>query len=154
MYNELVRKDSNCSVLLDGKRIDRKGYFMSPFVYKTEWGHKKFLKEEVFGPHVALVPFKTVEEGIHIYNDTEFGLALGVVTEDFRVMRKCRDDCRAGMIYLNGGSVAAESHLPFGGLGKSGFGGKSAAGAFRTVTDELAVTTNYEKGITWAQGLK
>ena len=68
---------------------------------------------------------------------------------------KCRDECNAGMVYLNGGSVAAESHLPFGGVGKSGNGYKSAAGTYRAVTEEVAVTVNYEKGkVTWCQGMK
>jgi aldehyde dehydrogenase (NAD+) len=58
------------------------------------------------------------------------------------------------MIYINGGSVCAESHLPFGGVKKSGNGCKSAAGTYKAVTDEVAVTVNFEKGMTWAQGLK
>lgn len=149
-YNKLVDQ----GLLLKGGRLDRKGYYLTPHVYKASWGEHRYLKEEVFGPHVALVPFADVDEAIHIYNDTEYGLAVGIVTDDFRKMRQMRDECRAGMIYLNGGSVAAESHLPFGGLGKSGNGHKSAAGTYRAVTDEVAVTINHEKGITWAQGMK
>jgi aldehyde dehydrogenase (NAD+) len=149
-YNKLVDQ----GLLLKGQRLDRTGYYLTPQVYKAEWGPQRYLKEEVFGPHVALIPFVTVEEAIHIYNDTDYGLAVGVVTDDFRKMRQMRDECHAGMIYLNGGSVAAESHLPFGGVKKSGNGHKSAAGTYRAVTDEVAVTVNYEKGITWAQGLQ
>ena len=70
-------------------------------------------------------------------------------------MRKCRDECNTGMLYLNGGSIAAESHLPFGGIKKSGNGWKSAVGTYKAVTEEIAVTTNYEEGaLTWAQGMK
>ena len=95
-----------------------------------------------------------MQHAIDIYNDTEYGLAVGIITDDFRKMKILREECNAGMIYLNGGSIAAESHLPFGGIGKSGNGYKSAAGTFRAVTDEVAVTLNYEKGITWCQGMK
>lgn len=149
-YNKLVDQ----GLLVKGGRLDRKGYFLTPHVYKAEWGTQRYLREEVFGPHVALIPFADVDEAIHIYNDTEYGLAAGVVTDDFRKMRQCRDEIKAGMIYLNGGSVAAESHLPFGGLGRSGNGHKSAAGTYRAVTYEVAVTVNHEKGITWAQGMQ
>jgi aldehyde dehydrogenase (NAD+) len=150
-YNQLI---DTGMIMLMGKRLERKGFYLTPHVYKAAWGEHRYLKEEVFGPHVALVPFTDVDEAISIYNDTAYGLALGVVTDDFRKMRKCRDECRAGMIYLNSGSIAAESSLPFGGFGKSGNGHKSAAGTYLAVTDEVAVTVNYEVGITWAQGMK
>jgi len=154
-FNQLVRLDDDAKVLVDGGRLDRDGQFMSPFVYEVEWADKEYLKTEVFGPHVALIPFDTVDDAIRIYNDTDYGLALGVVTESFRTMRKCRDECNTGMLYLNGGSIAAESHLPFGGIKKSGNGWKSAVGTYKAVTEEIAVTTNYEEGaLTWAQGMK
>jgi len=154
-YNDMVRNDPDATVLLNGGRLDRDGYFFSPFIHKTEWDNsKRYLVEEVFGPHVAIIPFDEVHEAIDIYNDTEYGLALGVITEDFRLMRKCRDECNTGMLYLNGGCIGAESFLPFGGVGKSGNGWKSAAGTYRAVTDEIVVTTNYERGVSWAQGMK
>ena len=152
-FNELVENDSHAKVLVGGKRAGA-SYFLDPFVYEAEWADKPYLKQEVFGPHVALIPFDEVDDAIHIYNDTEYGLALGVVTEDFRLMRRCREECDTGMLYLNGGSIAAESHLPFGGVKKSGNGYKSAAGTFRAVTEEISVTTNYEYGMSWAQGMK
>lgn len=156
VFNVMVQKDKDCELLTCDYNEDlpKKGYFKTPLVYRVEWADKPFLKNEVFGPHVALIPFDSVEHAIDIYNDTEYGLALGVITEDFRIMRRCRDECNAGMLYLNGGSIAAESHLPFGGIGKSGNGWKSAAGTYRAVTEEIAVTTNYEHKMSWAQGMK
>tara|TARA_Y100000034_G_C6902819_1_gene417982 strand:+ start:2093 stop:3595 length:1503 start_codon:yes stop_codon:yes gene_type:complete len=155
-YNQMVRADHDAIVLLDdpGREQDDT-QFLNPMVYGCEWDtRKRFLTEEVFGPHVAIIPFDTVDCAIRIYNGTPYGLALGVVTEDFRIMRRCRDECNTGMLYLNGGSIAAESHLPFGGVGKSGNGWKSAVGTYAAVTEEIAVTTNFERGISWAQGMK
>lgn len=159
MYNEMVRMDKHCEVLMYDNEtpelVSQDGYFTLPLVYRCEWDNsKRYLVEEVFGPHAAIIPFDTVQDAIDIYNDTEYGLALGVVTDDYRTMKKCRDECNTGMLYLNGGSIAAESHLPFGGVGKSGNGWKSAAGTYRAVTEEIAVTTNYEHGVSWAQGMK
>ena len=153
-YNEMVLDDKHANVRLFGGKIGKDGFFMAPFVYVCEWADKRYLKEEVFGPHVAIIPFDTIDDVISYYNDTEYGLALGVITDDFRKMRRIRDECNAGMIYLNGGSIAAESHMPFGGIGKSGNGYKSASGTYKAVTEEVAVTLNYEKGISWAQGMK
>ncbi|MHA1948720.1 MAG: aldehyde dehydrogenase family protein [Candidatus Thorarchaeota archaeon] len=153
-YNQLVRDDDSCEVLLDGHRIGDTGYFLSPHVYKTEWDNKRFLKEEVFGPHVALIPFDTVGDAIDIYNDTDYGLALGVITEDFRIMRRCEQECDTGMLYLNGGSIAAESHAEFGGVKKSGNGWKTAIGTVESTTEQISITTNYEEGISFPQGMK
>lgn len=156
-FNQLTFQDSNTNVLLAGKRIHNKGYFLTPHVYEAIWrvsADKGFLKQEVFGPHVALVPFDTLDNAVEYYNDTEYGLSLGIVTDDFRKHREIIQRCTAGMIYINGGSVGAESHLPFSSWKKSGYG-SSAAATYKAVTHTTAVTINYESGkVTWAQGLK
>lgn len=153
-FNELVTSDPDQEVLLQGKRVGDKGYFLSPHVYISEWCEKKNLKEEVFGPHVALVPFNDLEDAIRIYNDTEYGLALGVITDDYRKHRTLAQECTTGMLYINGGSIAAESHLPFSSWKKSGYGA-SAASTFKSVTHTMAMTVNYEAGkVSWAQGMR
>jgi aldehyde dehydrogenase (NAD+) len=156
-YNRMVMSDREAEVLLEGKRLsDSDGYFMSPMVYKSEWrgADAPYLREEVFGPHVAIIPFDTMEDAIRIYNDTEYGLALGVLTNDFRKARVMRDECEAGMIYWNGGSIAAESHLSFGGVKKSGNGFPSAARTYRAVTHEVSWTVNHADELTFPQGMK
>ena len=65
-----------------------------------------------------------------------------------------RDECEAGMIYWNGGSIAAESHLSFGGVKKSGNGFPSAARTFRAVTHEVSWTVNHADSLTFPQGMK
>ena len=131
-------------------------YYSTPMVYKTEWrGHDApYLRREVFGPHVAIIPFDTIEDAIRIYNDTEYGLAVGVLTNNFRTARIMRDECDAGMIYWNGGSIAAESHLAFGGVKKSGNGFPSAARTFRAVTHEISWTVNHAESLAFPQGMK
>lgn len=157
-FNDMVRNDSDAIVLHDpdGKesRLFEKGYWLRPFVYQAEWGDKKYLKEEVFGPSVAIIPFDDIEDAIRIYSDTEYGLALGCITNDFRKMREIRNHCDAGMIYFNLGSVGAESHLPFGGVRKSGNGWPSAAGMFDAVVHKVAVSVNYSETLNFPQGLK
>lgn len=152
-FNEMVNADPDAKVLLKGFPLGDHGYFLSPHVYQAEWGDKEYLKTEVFGPHVALIPFDTIEDAIRIYNDTEYGLAMGVVTSDFKKARQIRDECDYGLGYWNSGSIAAESHLPFGGVKKSGNGQPSAAGTFHAVTHEVAWTVNHG-GLAFPQGMK
>tara|TARA_Y100000593_G_scaffold93309_1_gene187749 strand:- start:9851 stop:11401 length:1551 start_codon:yes stop_codon:yes gene_type:complete len=156
-YNDMVASDQEAEVLLHPNYEDKNGaYYITPMVYKTEWrGYDApYLRDEVFGPHVAIIPFDTIEDAIHIYNDTEYGLAVGVLTNDFRKARVMRDECDAGMIYWNGGSIAAESHLAFGGVKKSGNGFPSAARTFRAVTHEISWTVNHADRLTFPQGMK
>jgi len=158
-YNEMVRVDPDAHVLFDpdGSYLlnhYKKGWFLRPFVYQTEWADKKYLKEEVFGPHLAIIPFDTLEDAIRIYDNTEYGLSLGCITNDYRTMREVRNRCDAGMMYFNLGSIGAESHLPFGGIKKSGNGWPSAAGMFDAITHKIAVSINHGQSLNFPQGLK
>lgn len=155
--NSLVASDPKSEILLNPTYTGTgKSYYSTPMVYKREWSDcdSGFLRNEVFGPHVAIIPFDTVEDAIRIYNDTEYGLAVGILTNDFRKARIMRDECDAGMIYWNGGSIAAESHLAFGGVKKSGNGFPSAARTFRAVTHEISWTVNHADKLTFPQGMK
>jgi aldehyde dehydrogenase (NAD+) len=155
-YNELARKE-RASVLLDGGPMSNglaKGCFLSPFIYRQE--HRpgvRTVREEVFGPHVALIPFKNNDDAVRIYNDTEFGLSMAVITENFRAMRFFRDECEYGMGYVNLPCIGAEVHLPFGGVKKSGNGHPSAAGLIEAVTHKTAWTVNHAEEVKMAQGL-
>ncbi len=156
-YNDLAKKEG-ARILLDGGRMtdnDRAGgYFMAPFVYRQQYRPGlRTIREEVFGPHVALIPFKSDEEAVRIYNDTEYGLSLAVITESYRRMRLFRDECEYGMGYVNLPCIGAEVHLPFGGVKKSGNGHPSAAGLIETVTHKTAWTVNHAEEIKMAQGL-
>lgn len=156
-YNQLA-KDEGATVLVEGGRISdsklKDGNFLSPFVYRLEHGSRvRSLREEVFGPHVALIPFKTNDDAVRIYNDTDYGLSMAVITESYRTMRLFREECEFGMGYVNLPCIGAEVHLPFGGVKKSGNGHPSAAGLVDAVTHKVAWTVNHGTEIRMAQGL-
>ncbi len=157
-YNRLAKEEGG-RILLEGGRLSGKGYdrgnFLSPFAYRMNHNPKsRVLREEVFGPHVAIVPFRTLEEAIEIYNDTEYGLAVAVITEDYRKARRVREECEYGLGYLNLPTIGAEVHLPFGGVKRSGTGMPSAAALIDAVTHKTAWTVNHAREIKMAQGLK
>ena len=156
-YNDLAKQEG-AQILLDGGRMTdaahRTGCYLSPFVYRAEHNSSvRCIREEVFGPHLAIIPFKTLDDAIRIYNDTDYGLSLAVITESYRTMRQIRDDCNFGMGYVNLPCIGAEVHLPFGGVKKSGNGHPSAAGLIETVTHKVSWTVNHGTEIKMAQGL-
>src|SRR5262249_2307097 len=156
-YNELAKQEG-AEVLLDGRRLTQGdhavGCYLSPFIYRI--AHRpgvRCIREEVFGPHVALIPFKSYEDAVRIYNDTEYGLSMAVITEGYRAMRYFREECEYGMGYVNLPCIGAEVHLPFGGVKKSGNGHPSAAGLIEAVTHKTAWTVNHGMEVKMAQGL-
>jgi aldehyde dehydrogenase (NAD+) len=163
-YNALA-KEEGAEILLLGGRLPspmRKGdnggalndCFLSPTIYRIQ--HRsdlRCIREEVFGPHLALIPFKDNEEAARIYNDTDYGLSMAVITESYRTMRWFRDECEYGMGYVNLPCIGAEVHLPFGGVKKSGNGHPSAAGLIEAVTHKTAWTVNHAEEVKMAQGL-
>jgi aldehyde dehydrogenase (NAD+) len=156
-YNDLAKQEG-AKVLLDGGRLKSdgygKGYFFSPFIYEmAPTSPSRAIREEVFGPHVAILPFKTMEEAVRIYNDTEYGFALSVISEDYRKIKQIREECDFGVGYVNLPTIGAEVHLPFGGLKKSGTGLPSASYLSDVVTHRVAWTMNHAREIKMAQGL-
>ena len=141
------------SVLTDGDYAH--GHFVSPFVYRFE-SYKKntfCLREEAFSPHVAIIGVNGMEEAVEVYNDTDYGLAMAVITEDYRKWRWVRDHAEYGLGYVNLPSIGAEVHLPFGGVKASGNGHPGAEGILESVTHRVAFTVNHAREIVMAQGL-
>jgi aldehyde dehydrogenase (NAD+) len=156
-YNALAAEEA-LDVAYPGREIEPvagvRGCYLSPCVYVMNHSPRsRVLHEEVFGPHVALIPFRTDEEAAAIYNDTDYGLSMAVITESYRRMRFFRDECDYGMGYVNLPSIGAEVHLPFGGVKKSGNGHPSAAALVDAVTHRTAFTVNHGTDIKMAQGL-
>ena len=151
--------EEGAQVLVEGKRLTdgiyAEGNFVSPFVYRFD-GYKEetfCLREEAFSPHVAIIPVDGLEEAVRVYNDTDYGLAMAVITEDYRKWRYVRDHAEFGLGYVNLPSIGAEVHLPFGGVKASGNGHPGAEGIMESVTHRVAFTVNHAHEIVMAQGL-
>ncbi|MHC3439032.1 aldehyde dehydrogenase family protein [Natrialbaceae archaeon A-gly3] len=131
------------------------GYWVGPFVYEIAYDTDlRCLKEECFGPHVALIEYDgDIERALEIHNDTPYGLAGAIVSEDYRQINAFRDRAELGLAYANLPCIGAEVQLPFGGVKKSGNGYPSAREAIEAVTERTAWTINNSKEIEMAQGL-
>ncbi|MGZ0746138.1 aldehyde dehydrogenase family protein [Haloparvum sp. AD34] len=161
-YNELA-KEEDVNVLVDRTELPDEeipeghedGNWVGPFVYEADPdADLRCTHEEVFGPHVALLEYEgDVERAVEIQNDTDYGLAGAVISEDYRQINYFRDRAEVGLAYGNLPCIGAEVQLPFGGVKKSGNGYPSAREVIEAVTDRTAWTLNNSKDIQMAQGL-
>jgi aldehyde dehydrogenase (NAD+) len=155
-YNALAKQEQ-ARVLVDAGRLDgalEGGNFVGPFIYEKPFDHdSRVLREEVFGPHVAVIPYRTLDEAIAIYNDSDYAFSLAIISEDMRTIKRLREECEFGVGYVNLPTIGAEVHLPFGGLKRSGTGMPSAAAIVEVITHKVAWTVNYGEEIKMAQGL-
>lgn len=102
------------------------GFFYQPTVFTQTKPGMKIIKEEIFGPVTCLVPVKDLEDAIFQVNNTKYGLSSSIYSRDVnRAMRAMRD-IEAGITYINGPTIGAEVHLPFGGVKQTGNGHREA----------------------------
>ncbi|RLM59257.1 aldehyde dehydrogenase family protein [Halobellus sp. Atlit-31R] len=161
-YNDLAREEG-VDVLVDRTELDAEeipeghedGHWVGPFVYEADPdADLRCTHEEVFGPHVALLEYEgDVGRAVEIQNDTAYGLAGAIISEDYRQINYYRDYAELGLAYGNLPCIGAEVQLPFGGVKKSGNGNPSAREIIEAVTDRTAWTLNNSKEIQMAQGL-
>ncbi|MBI1386201.1 MAG: aldehyde dehydrogenase family protein [Rhizobiales bacterium] len=104
-----------------GRKLNRPGAFFEPTVLTDVTPDMTIAREEVFGPVVAVMPFRTEQEAIAIANGTDYGLVAGVFTRDLGRATRTARDLRAGQVFVNEW-YAGGVETPFGGFGKSGYG--------------------------------
>jgi len=122
---DLIQKgiDEGATLLAGGTgRPDglNKGYYVRPTVFADVTPDMTISREEIFGPVLAILTYKTEEEAIDMANDTEYGLSSYVQSGDIEHARKVANKIRAGNVHLNG--AGPDFNAPFGGYKQSGNG--------------------------------
>ncbi|MHA7223076.1 NAD-dependent succinate-semialdehyde dehydrogenase [Arthrobacter sp. RHLT1-20] len=112
-------------LLVGGKAIDGAGYYYPPTVVANVPLQARMVSEEIFGPVASVIPFDTEDEVIAAANDSEYGLAAYVFTEDLRRGLRVSERIESGMVALNRGLVS-DPAAPFGGVKQSGLGREGA----------------------------
>jgi alpha-ketoglutaric semialdehyde dehydrogenase len=108
------------------------GWFFQPTIFDQVTPKMRIAQEEIFGPVLSVIEVESFEQAVEVLNGTAYGLSSAIYTADvgraFRAMR----DLEAGITYVNGPTIGAEVHLPFGGVKDTGNGHREAG---RTVYD-------------------
>ena len=103
-------------------------------------------REETFGPVTSVYPVDSSAEALEKANDTEFGLSAAAFTQDIDKALVLTRSINAGMVHINAPTLADEPHVPFGGMGSSGFGREGTDIDIDTLTEWKWITVQLPPG--------
>lgn len=113
-------KEEGATLLIGGKQPKeselQSGYYVEPTIFENVESNMTLGQEEVFGPVLALMKVSSVEEGINIANDIDFGLSASIFTKNTENMFKFIEDIDVGLVRVNFETAGVELHAPFGGM--------------------------------------
>jgi acyl-CoA reductase-like NAD-dependent aldehyde dehydrogenase len=113
----------------------RRGAIYLPAVVADVHPDMRISRDELFGPAVAVTPFETIEEAIALANDSIYGLAAGIFTDNVEWAMKFAREAEAGNLHVNWGSQWRVDLMPYGGLKDSGFGKEGPKYAVNEMTE-------------------
>ena len=138
-YLEIAQKES-VTVLTGGKAAQgeglEQGYFFEPTILDEVEPRMRIAREEIFGPVVSLIEVGSFEEAIAVINDSRYGLSSAIYTQNVNRAFQAMRDIEAGITYINGPTIGAEVHLPFGGIKATGNGHREAGSAALDIFSE------------------
>ena len=125
-----IGKQEGARLLVGGSSYEAgacaNGCFFQPTIFDQVKPNMRIAQEEIFGPVLSIIEIGSFEEAVEVLNGTPYGLSSSIYTQDvaraFRAMR----DIEAGITYINGPTIGAEVHLPFGGVKDTGNGHREA----------------------------
>ncbi|RME95695.1 MAG: aldehyde dehydrogenase family protein [Bacteroidetes bacterium] len=117
------------------------GYFLEPTIFSHHNDALKVVQEEIFGPVVMLSSFRDLAEVVARANDTPYGLAAAVWTQDIRKAHQFAHATQAGTVWINGYDLF-DPAVPFGGYKQSGIGKEMGKSALELYTQEKAIWVN------------
>jgi len=121
-----VGKKEKAELLPGGSRAGasdlKGGWFFEPTIFAGVGAGSRLEQEEIFGPVLSVVRFKTVDEAFQINNGVRYGLSSSVYTRDVNVAMRALNELDNGITYINAPTIGAEAHLPFGGVKQTGNG--------------------------------
>lgn len=121
------------------------GNFVAPTVFEIADTAAPIWTDEVFGPVIAARRFDGFDEAVALANATPYGLTAAVFTDSHAVVERAAVDIDVGVLHINSATIGADPHVPFGGIGASGYGPKEQGAVARDFyTDSRTV---YEKWV-------
>jgi acyl-CoA reductase-like NAD-dependent aldehyde dehydrogenase len=149
-------KKEGAKLLTGGYRLGgaehKKGFFVAPTVFAHVTPDMTIAQEEIFGPVVCLIEAKDFDDAVKIANSVNYGLSWSIFTRDINKAMKAMRSAEAGIVYINAPTIGAEVHLPFGGVKRTGNGGREAGTeAIKEFTQIKTVFIDYSGRLQRAQ---
>ncbi|CAF0970983.1 unnamed protein product [Rotaria sordida] len=132
-------KRAGAKLLVGGERVGDKGFFVQPTVFCDVNDDHRIAREEIFGPVMQILKFKTTDEVIERANDTDYGLAASVFTKDLDKAIVVSNGLRAGSVWVNTYDNF-DPVAPFGGFKQSGLGREKSEYSLDSYTETKCVT--------------
>jgi len=124
-YVEIGKKEG-ARLVTGGSPADKgklaSGWFYKPTIFADVTRDMRIAREEIFGPVLSVLEVKDFEEAVDVLNDTAYGLSSSIYTRDINAAFRAIEGFEAGITYINGPTIGAEAHLPFGGVKETGNG--------------------------------
>jgi acyl-CoA reductase-like NAD-dependent aldehyde dehydrogenase len=115
------------------------GAFMQPTLVLEAKPEMKIVRDELFGPGVAVTRARNIDDAIRMANDTTFGLSAGVFTQDVDAAIRFAREVHSGNIHINSGPMWRTDLMPYGGLKDSGLGREGPKYAIEEMTEMKSV---------------
>ena len=142
----VIAKQENGKVLYGGNQVVvngyEKGYYLEPTVIEVTTDECKVNQEEIFGPVVSVMPFKTEDEVLEMANKVKYGLSATLWTNDLKRTMRMSNQLQAGIIWVNTWMMR-DLRTPFGGVKASGVGREGGFEALRFFTEPKNVCIKY-----------
>lgn len=122
----------------------RNGNYVTPAIFTRCDDRMKVVQEEIFGPVMCVLPFKSEDEVIERANNTSYGLAAGVMTSDIQRANRVVNQLEAGMCWINNYNVSPVE-IPFGGYKLSGIGRENGRAAIDDYTQLKTIYVEMEE---------
>lgn len=151
-----IGKDEGATLALGGNPYKEgdcaKGWFHEPTIFAGVEPEMRIAQEEIFGPVLSVIQIKTFEEAVRVLNNTKYGLSSSVYTDDVNHAFQAVRDIDAGITYINGPTIGAEAHMPFGGVKETGNGHREGGWeVYEFYTETKTVFVDYSGKLQRAQ---
>jgi len=128
------------------------GHFFRPTVFDGVRPMDRLAQEEIFGPVLSVIRVPGYEEAVTALNQTRYGLSSSIFTRTIGIAFRAMRDFETGIVYVNAGTIGAETHLPFGGVKGTGNGHREAGhAALDTFTEWKSIYVDYSGRLQRAQ---
>ena len=150
-----IGQDEGATLVMGGSpaTVDGlEGHFYEPTLFTDVTPNMTIAQEEIFGPVLATFEVSSYEEAVEVANNTKFGLSSSIYTLDVNRSFQAMRDLDAGITYVNGPTIGAEAHMPFGGVKGTGNGQRDGGyAAFEFWTEHKTIYVDYSGQLQKAQ---